>query len=251
MKTKIAALTEVAEALRGEYIERDGAFVLKVEGEIPELVEMKNNLTEFRDNNIKLMKEQAAIQNQLKAFEGIDPTDHRMLVKKLEELEKKGGVKDPADIEARIRSAVQEALEPVNKKLAVEETHRKEAEHKLALSALEGKLRDVGAKLKVEERAMPDFLTRATKVFGVDGVAREGEKLLYSKEKVTDPLSMEEWGKNLLVDAPHLFTPSRGGGAAPGVGAGGQRTISAADPLELGRHAKEIAEGKIIVVPAQ
>jgi len=254
MKTTYASLTEVPEAFRSEYVQQsDGTYKVKLEGDVPELLEERRRLAEFRDNNIRLMKEKteldgkkAELESRLKGFEGIDPTEHASLKQQLAELQKK----TPPDIEMRIQQAVASAINPLQKEVAAEREARKTAETSLKKRDLEASLRDVGGKLKVEERAMPDFLARGLRTFGLDGVARDGEKQLYSKENVTEPLSMEEWGKTLLVDAPHLFVPSKGGGAAPGPGGpGGKRTISTTDPLELGRLAKEIAKGEIIVVP--
>jgi len=249
MKTTIAALTDVPEALRSEYEAKDGKFVLRVEGEIPEVTETNRRLAEFRDNNIALLKEKATLEGTLKSFEGLDVNEYKALKTKVEALEKKKPAGDE-DVEAKIRAAVASALEPVNAQLRAEADTRQKAEQKLAQRDLEGKLRAVGVKLKVEERAMDDFLARATRVFGVDGVARDGDVVRYSKEKVTEPLSMEEWGRDLLVDAPHLFAASKGGGANPGSGGAGRRTISGADPLELGRHMEEIAKGTIQVNPS-
>jgi len=252
MKTVVGALTEVPEAKRDEYIEKEGKFVLKLEGDPhPEIAEARAKVVEFRDNNIALMKERETLTTKLKAFEGIDPAEVATLRTKITDLEKK--VKpDAPDVEVRIRTAVADGIREVKDQLAEEKKHREEAETKLAKTSLENKLREVGVKLKVEEKAIPDFLARGLRVFGLDGIARDGDKELYSKDKPEQRLSMEDWAKDLFVEAPHLFTQSRGGDARGGpLGPGGKRTISSTDPAELGRLADKIAKGEIMVIPPQ
>jgi hypothetical protein len=252
MKIQVAALTEVPEPLRGEYEQKDGAFFLKLEGEIPELVSVKKDLTEFRDNNIKYLKEKDAAVQKLKEYDGIDPVEYAAMKQKLVDLEKKGGVKDPSDIETKIRLAVDAAVTPLKEQVQLEQKTRVEAELRLKQRDLETRIRDVGTKLKVLDSAMPDLLSRGLRVFRAsDGLAYDGEKQMYSKEKVTEPLSLEEWGRMQLAEAPHLFVASTGGGARPGPGGTGKRTISAADPVELGRNADAIAKGEILVTPVQ
>jgi len=248
MKPIIANLTDVPEALRGEYEPKDGAFRLKLDAELPEVLELKKNLAEFRDNNIKYLKDKEEAIAKLKTYDGIDPAEHTALKARVAEFEKKGG-KDPADIETKIRQAVQAAVEPLKKQVASETETRKAAEERLAQKDLETKLRAVGTKLKVIDSAVPDFLSRGLRAFKADGIAYDGDKQLYSREKVTEPLGMEEWGRIQLIEAPHLFVPSQGGGAHPGPGGAGKRTISASDPVELGRHVDAIAKGEIVVVP--
>jgi hypothetical protein len=248
MKPIIASLTDVSENLRSEYEARDGAFHLKLDGELPELKDVKEKLSSFRDNNIRLIKEAEATSAKLKNLEGLDPVEFAALKMKVAEFEKTG-TKGPADIETKIRQAVAAAVEPLQKQVLAETETRKAAEASLAQRDLETKLRAVGTKLKVLDSAVTDFLSRGLRTFKPDGLAYEGDKQMYSREKVTEPLSMEEWGRIQLIEAPHLFTPSQGGGARPGPGGAGKRTVSASDPVELGRHADAIAKGEIVVVP--
>lgn len=58
---EVESLDDVPEPLRDQYSEKDGRFVLEVQGAVP-----KAKLDEFRDNNIALME-------QVKRYEGIDP----------------------------------------------------------------------------------------------------------------------------------------------------------------------------------
>jgi hypothetical protein len=250
MRTTYTALTEVPEALRAEYEQRGSVFVLKLEGDPhPDVAAANAKLAEFRDNNIVLMKDKERLTGDLAKFKDVDPVKYVEVQKELDDLKKRGG-KGSDDVQAAIRAAVKDAVDPLQKTINEEKEKRETAERKLAQTALETKLREVGAKLKVEEKALPDFLARGLRVFGVDGIARDGEKELYSKEDPSKRLEMDEWGKGLFIEAPHLFVQSKGGGAAPGsVGPGGKRTISSSDPVELGRNMDAIAKGEVIVLP--
>jgi len=247
MKVVIPTLTDVPDALHSEYTKQDdGTYRLKVEGDIPELTEFKNKVTEFRDTNVNLMKKNDEVLKKLKMYEGIDPTEHIKMKTRLEALEKKG---DPGDIDSRIRSAVAAETGPLKEQITLERTSRETAELKLKRRDLEGRLREVGTKIKVADSAMTDFLSRGMQVFNLDGIAMDGESSLYSKEKPTEPLGMEEWGNILFEQAPHLFTPSKGGGADPRAGLHGKRTMDGSNPVELGRNLEAIAKGEIIVTP--
>lgn len=255
MKTVISALTEVAEPLRGEYIEKDGKFHLKVEGDYAPLIESNNKLTEFRDNNRTLNTKVTELEGNLKKFEGIDPVEHTKLKAKITELEK-GGIKGKDDIAVLIQTAVQEAVGPLQKTIKDREESEKAAQVALARKSLEADLRDAGGKVGIDERAMRDYVNRGLDVWKlVDGVAQPRNKSdtpIFSKEKPAEVISMTEWAEGLRVDAPHLFTPSRGGGAGGnGSGGGGGGTIVkksiSSDPLEFGKNLEGIAKGEVTI----
>lgn len=247
MKATISSLSEIQETLRSEYEPKDGKFVLKLEGDMPGLVtaaqlaESNTKLAEFRDNNRSLN----ALKSELE-------TSKAALEAKIGELQKTG-VKEPADVEAKIAKAVQEAVGPLATQLR--DLQKSEADAKLALSRreLESSLTSAGLKAGVDEKALPDYLNRGLSVFKhKDGkiLATNGDTPLYSK-KNGDPLSVDEWASGLSAEAPHLFKPSKGGGASPGHGGiVGARKVISNDPLEFGRNLESIAKGETIVAPS-
>jgi len=250
MKTIITALTDVPEGLRGEYEKKDDVFVLKLDGEPhkhPVFTELASKVDEFRTNNVVLLKEKEARELKLKEFEGFDPKELTRLKEENETL-KKGKTKGEGDVDQQIAVAVKKVQDEMRQQLEGEKQERLKAERALKHTEVERKLRAVAGKLKVDERAMPDFLGRAFRVFNDDGVAIDGDKQLYSKKNPMQPLSMDEWGELQLTEAPHLFAASGGGGARPGPGGAGRRTIST-DPLEVGRNLEAVAKGEIIVIP--
>lgn len=245
MKAVFSSLNEIPEAHRSEYESKDGKYALKLEGDIPgfvaasELAEVNKKLTEFRDNNRSLNSMKSELEAKNAELEG-----------KIAGLEKKG-VREPSDVEAKIARAVEAAVAPVAKQLEALQKSEADAKMTLAKRELESTLTGVGLKVGIDERALPDYLSRGLSVFTYkDGkiVAANGEAPVYSKRKPTEPLTVEEWASELSTEAPHLFKPSKGGGASPGQSGGGvaRRTISN-DPLEFGRNAEAIAKGEVVV----
>jgi len=248
MKTIVSALSEIPEPLRNEYeVLPDGRYRLRTEGDpLPEVAEAHSKLTEFRDNNINLLKLKAELEGRLKAFEGVDPKEYGTMKSRLQDLEKKGGVTKAEDLDAKLKQAIAEANAPLVEQLAQVEAKRLEAENRLAFRDLEQQLTSVGMKLGVDEKAMPDFLNRGLEVFDYDGTAKNGETPLFSKVKPAEPLGFEEWAQGLAADAPHLFKRSAGSGATGGQGAAGKRVVSR-DPLEIGRNLEALAKGEAVV----
>lgn len=258
MKLTVASLTEVPEALRGEYEERAGKFVLKLEGEYQPLIEATTKLTEantklaeFRDNNRALNSAKTTLEAQLKAFEGIDPEEHGKLKTRIAELEKKG-VKGSEDITEMLRTAVAAAVGPLEKKIADREASEKAAIERADRESLRSALTAAGTKVGIDDRAMQDYIGRGLQVFSVvngEVVARKGDMPVFSKTRVTEPLTVDEWAQELQTEAPHLFRPSKGGGAG-GSGSGGHtgpKKVISSDPLEFGRNLEGLAKGEVTV----
>lgn len=247
MKAILESLDGLPEAVKSEYEQRaDGKFVLKLEGTHPTLEEANRKVAEFRDNNIALVKDKAMLEGRLKGFDGVDPMEYATLKTRVADFEKKGGVKDPADIETRIRTAVEAAVKPINEKLTAAEQAREESNRRLAFRDLETALTEAGLKVGVDEKALPDFINRGLEIFDLDGTAKDGDTPLFSKDKPSEPLSMLEWATGLASEAPHLFKKSGGGGAGGGAGAGGKKVVSS-DPLVIGQNLEKIAKGEVVV----
>jgi len=252
MKAVITALTEVPDALQGEYEAKDGKFILKVEGDYPPLVESNAKLAEFRDNNRALNTKKVELETQLKQFEGINPAEHQTLKTKLADFEK-GGIKKTDDIAERIKEAVAASTKPLEEKLLAREASEKAAQEALQRQGLENQLREVGMKVGVDDRAIRDYINRGLEVFKlIDGqpAPRRGENPIFSKQKPAEELSMEEWATDLQTEAPFLFKPSRGGGAGTtgnGSNFTGPKKVITADPAEFGRNLEAIAAGEVSV----
>lgn len=246
LKPVVANLDGVPEAFRSEYVEKPGVgFVLALDGELPEVGEYKGKVVEFRDNNIRLVKELDGLKTKLAAFDGVDPAKYREVTARIAELEKQG-VGRGEDVNALVARQVKAATEPLLAELTQIRTDKETAKRELAQKTVEGSLRDVAGKVGVNEKAVADFIRRGLDVFNLEGKAVDGDQPIFSRKHPSQPLSMEEWALELQGEAPHLFTPSSGGGARGGEGGrtSGQRLISS-DPLEVGRNLEDVASGKV------
>jgi hypothetical protein len=149
----------------------------------------------------------------------------------------------------KTKAQVDAAVKPLQDRLNEITMRERAAQEQLARTTLENSLRDAASKAGVDERALPDFLNRGLQVFTLkDGqvVAMRGEQPVFSRRQPGEALSPEEWAQDLASDAPHLFRPSKGGGAPGGVGAPRKKYIST-DPLDFGSHLDQIAKGEVIV----
>ena len=81
LKFKFKSKDEIPAELEAHYVERDGAWVLDVDGAAD-----KSKLDEFRANNIALSKQLAELK---KRFEGIDPDEVRRWPRKSSGLRKR------------------------------------------------------------------------------------------------------------------------------------------------------------------
>lgn len=252
LKSVVANLDGIPEALRGEYVESPGVgFVLALEGDHPTVLEHKANVKSFRENNISLKKEVDGLKAQLaetaERYKDIDPAKAREASARIADLER-AGVGRGEDVNALVARQVKAATDPLIAALDGIKREKEEAAAALARKTVEGSLRDVAQRVGVNDKATADFIRRGLDVFNLEGKAMEGGEPRFSRKHPSQPLSMEEWALDLQAEAPHLFTPSQGGGARGGEGGrtGGPRLISS-DPLEVGRNLEDLAAGKVAI----
>jgi predicted nuclease with TOPRIM domain len=92
LKYKYKAKEEIPAERAGDYVEREGEWVLDCE-EVTEKAkadEFRAKLDEFRTNNVALLKR---IDDQNKRYEGIDPEEVRKLVEEKRRLEEERQLK--------------------------------------------------------------------------------------------------------------------------------------------------------------
>jgi hypothetical protein len=242
VKTEFEALPD---PIRSAYVPKDDVFVLDVDGMTSddEVASINTKLAEFRDNNIKLVKD-------AKRFEGIDPDKYKMYESRVAELEKQGVAK-PNDVAQLIAAA----LEPVKNQLTAMETERNKANEKLQEKYLEDSLWQIGAKAGVDEQAKPYFLMEGKKLFKQHNgqlIAFDGDQQLYSKRKnaMHLPMTAEEWAlEQLPTEKPLFFKASNGAGASnkTSTTTNTGRVVSN-DPLVLGNNLESIAKGETTVL---
>jgi hypothetical protein len=198
LKFKYPSLEQIPAEVAGLYQEKDGAFVLDLEGAVE-----KSRLDEFGNNNIELQRQ---VQELTQQFEGIDAGRARELLKKQQELDEQNLIKK-GDLAALIESKVN----PLKSDLERERQRNQQLQAQLDGSRLSDALRSAGGKAGVRPTAVPDLLARSGGVFKVVDGQVVG---------VDSGMTMDLWIENLRSEAPHLFEQNSGGGAA-GNGSGG------------------------------
>lgn len=182
-------VTEVPEGLETYYEEKDGAYVLKVEGLPQPQVDTtaKTKLDEFRTTNIALKQQ-------------------------IEELQSKTKVADVS-----VDELVKQAVAPMSQRLQLIEQERTHLQAQLEEVVLSDKIKEEALKAGVYDTALQDIVNRAKATFTV----KDGKPL--SKTNAVDEngnaLSPEAWIQALTKDAPHFFKQSQGTGARRPVGA--------------------------------
>lgn len=242
LKYKLKSKEEAPAELASLYVERDGAFVLDIEGAVD-----KAKLDEFRTTNVALLKERDELKQR---FEGIDPDEFKRLKEahqKAEEdrLLKRNSPPHPsplpdAEREAdreRERQAERERIEKViegrvknfrgdlEKQINQLTTERDALNTRLAAIQIDQGVITSATKRGLRSTAMADITSRARTVFRlVNGVPTafepDGKQVRYGRDGLT-PLSIEEWVDGQVAEAPHLFEANSGGGANNQNGAGG------------------------------
>ena len=264
------------DAMRPNYVAGaiPGTFVLSIDGQHPDLVAANARVAEFRDNNIRLMREGETLGAKVKAVEkdlqdavAAKALQDAMAAKAL--VPAPAGAVDapkpapapavdapkpaPLDVEALIQRAVEAATKPLAERIAAKELAEADLSAKLATAEFEKEVAALALASGVRPGAIEDVKDRAHKAgFRWESgkvVARDGDTLRYSAVKPAEELSLGEWLAELPKTADHLFKASGGSGALPTgrpvVVDGG--VMVNPSPLEFGRNAEAIAKGKIKV----
>lgn len=242
IKARIKTLEEAPEAIRSLYVEKDGEFVLPVEGMVA-----KDKLDEFRQSNIDLKKQ---IETITEKYDGIDPEGARKLAEKaIKERDKK--LIDAGKVDEIINERVGAAKAGFDKERKTLEDGTRKLTIQLEGLLIDNAVRDAASKSGVRAGAVDDVLLRARQVFKVvDGkaVAFEGEKELYGPKG--DPMTVGEFITGKLAEsAPHLFEQSQGSGSkkAEGSTGGVGGKIIRTDSKSILENLDAIASGKMQV----
>jgi hypothetical protein len=195
------------------YAERDGAWVLDVEGAVE-----KAKLDEFRNSNVALMKERDEMK---KRFEGIDPEEVRAIADEKRRLEEAAQLK-AGEADKVIESRVKALKGEFDKQLSTVTNERDTLNARLVAIQIDQGVITEASKRGLRASAIPDITSRARGTFKlVNGVPTafeaDGRTVRHGKD---GPMTLEEWVDTQVSEAPHLFESNAGGGAA-GNGSGG------------------------------
>ena len=215
LKFKFASKSEIPAEHLPLNVERDGAFVLDAEGVVE-----KSRLDEFRTNNLSLKNQLA---EQTAKFDGIDPDAVKTLLAEKAQLEEQKLIKD-GEVEKLVENRTKKIVGDLEKRLHGAEQQASSLSAQLLEKEIERHVVEAGTKLGLRASAIPDLKGRARNIFKISGgtisaVDLDGQTPVFGRDGVT-PLTFDEWVARQVVDAPHLFESSAGGGAV-GHGSGG------------------------------
>lgn len=218
-------------ALQALYAEKDGKFVLDVEGE-EDVGGLKSALQKERDAAKLAAKE----LKEFKAlWEGLDPAEIRKLVDKL------GGDEEAQLIKAgKIDEVVAKRMDKANQAHAkalkdmqakIDASDAKAG--KYAGRVLDDAVRAASTKAGLHANAVDDALFRARTMFTLDeegnAVQLKDGAVVMGKDSKT-PYSPAEWLEGMRETAPHWFPAGNtGGGASGGKGGAQGKTMKRSD----------------------
>ena len=228
LKFKFASKEQIPAEHTALYVERVGAFVLDAEGAVD-----KSRVDEFRTNNLALKKQ---LDELAARYEGIDPDAVKTLLADKARLEDEKLIKD-GEVEKLVEKRTKAVLGEMEKRLQGAEQQASALSGQLLEKEIERNVVEAATKLGLRASAIPDIKARARSVFKISGgavaaVEADGATPLYGKDGAT-PLTFDEWVARQVVDAPHLFESSAGGGAV-GNGSGGVGNRSGKNPFRRG-----------------
>lgn len=262
MKSIIDSLESVAEPLREHYELRNGKYLLKLE-DVPvgfvkaeDLLAANNKVVEFRESNIKLLKEVDELRPLRVKYEGIDPDEARKAIEKAKALGKKG-VDNAEDLDARLKAMLDEAVKPLKEQIA-QSTAETQAERRRADEfLLHSKISDAFTKIGGKPNATDFVVNLAKDLFEVKDSKVTAKTGKFSIEKPGDPLSIEEWlSASVQKEHDYVFAPSNGGGAPVVKGSAsttkstvkpGQTVLKDPTPQQLGEYSSKILSGEVKV----
>jgi hypothetical protein len=234
LKYKYTKREEIPAEQAALYVEREGAFVLDVDGatDKAKVEELRTKIEEFRESNVTALRENRELKER---FAGIDPEAVKAL-----EAEKARLVEEQRLKEGKFQEVLAEKLKSAETDWSrrihapvLAERERVQGERDALDAQLRRLLIDQAVVSEATRRglrptAIPDVTARAQATFRlVDGVPQifEGEQVRTGKDGVS-PMTLAEWVDGLVGDAPHLFEANAGGGAVGSTsGGGGNRSV--------------------------
>ena len=215
----LASIDDLPDNIKTLYKKReDGKFQLEAEGVVD-----KTKLDEFRANNIALTEKMKEVQDQLKAFEGMDPAKYKTFMDKFQSDEEKKLLKD-GNLDEVIKLRTANIFMEYTEQLKAKETiiaklteDSKKATGDKDSYIVENELRksvgnkDLGFHENVadilKDSVLREFKHKDGKVIRV----KPDGSLVYGKSG--DPMGLDEFVQGYAKDHPYLVKPSGGGGA--------------------------------------
>lgn len=216
LKYKFKTKDEIPAEQQTLYVERDGAWLLDVEGAVE-----KAKLDEFRSTNVALLKERDELKQR---FEGIDPVEVRKLAEEKRRLEEAQQLK-AGEVEKVVETRVKAARGELEKQIASLNSERDTLSGRLTAIQIDQAVVAEATKRGLRATAIPDITARARLTFKlVNGVPQafeaDGQTARVGRDGFT-PMTVAEWVDAQVSEAPHLFESNVGGGATGHISGGG------------------------------
>ena len=226
LKAIIDSKEEIPEGAETFYEEKDGKYHLAVEG-----FTEKGKLDEFRNSNIDLRQQLEEATGKIDSFKGIDPVSAREALTKMQQVDNKELIDKGQfdELLARKDSEYGGKIEALQKHATEQEKfasqYKDELETYRVTSAIQTAVNESGTP---QSSAVADILARAKTSWSIDEKGNlfcvdSSGKARYS-ENGTQYMSPQEWSKELVANAPHLFVSSTGSGANGSGELGGKGT---------------------------
>jgi len=266
LKASYAKKEEIPKGQESLYVEKDGTWVLEVEGMVSssEFAGVKSRLDEFRTNNINLsasLKElegkKFLTQEEQDEFDRLKEESDNIRDKKLIDAGKIDELL--AQRTERMRTDYDNQIAGYKKQVEDLTTLSATHEGRLSKVLVESSLASVLSKSGIQpvQGALEDLVSRARVVWKAnekgDLVALDpAGNPIYGTEAST-PITLDEWTAGVVKDAPYLFMDNKGAGGEGGKGGGhkgsdGILRIPRSDENLKSLHIEDIATGKAIVV---
>jgi hypothetical protein len=231
LRRVVDSLEGLSPEIQKFYEQSDGKYILKVEDDNEKV--LKSKLSEFRDNNIKILKEKEVMQKQMeelsKKFESIDLEEYRVLKEQKdktadEDLKKKGNVDEIVEQRTkRMKGDFENKITSLQSKISEGDQSRAQILSEFKKVKIDNEIQlHVSSVGTLQKEALTDILNRGRSLFQLDdnyeAVALDSKGgIIPGKDGVT-PLTIKEWTASLPNELPFLFVGSDGlstkGGAA-------------------------------------
>ncbi len=255
----------IPEGLSEHYVESNGKWILDLEGQHPAA---RAKINEFRDNNVKLLKQLEEMNGQLSGLKDVDPKKYREMQEKLRELEDKqlidaGNLDEVLNTRTeRMRSDFESQTKALAERAAKAEKDRDSTRERLTQVLIDNEVTTAVTTVGTVRRgAMEDILARARRSWSLDDDGKPRAlnpdgSTRYGKDGQS-PMSMSEYAEELSQSAPWLFEGSSGGGGSGSDesnrrrGRGDGKTVNVSDKKAFNANLEEIAKGKVRVINDQ
>ena len=218
LKFKFTKKDEIPTEYAALYVERDGVFILDVDGAVE-----REKLDEFRATNKSLLSllgvtKPADALAKLAKLKDVDPDLYEKLKKDHADAEEKN-LKTRSDFEEHAKRQREALITEHQKQLGERDTAAKALSVRLEQVLIDERVATEAIKKGVRPTAIPDVQARARRVYKLDGdtiKAFDGENEKFGK--AGGVLEIGEWMEGLTKDAPHLFGETSGSESSSGGG---------------------------------